>query len=312
MKPGSTAVGVGFPPGPTGVLIPRDDRRCAARGLTLYTASRPSILAAQWMTWMWLRTLGPRLLPGRSEPIDLNLLPEISGALGFGHDGLRRMAIYRRRDLVRTGTTFVASGSHHDVLVKIRGRPDALRVEQSLLSAVSAQALTTFSVPRPLGQGLLADGRYWSAQEMVFSAPHRPCLRLPDGFDDDLARACDHVQELGGRRVHDDLVPAHGDLTPWNLRRDHHGRLWLFDWEDVGFAPPGSDRAYFAAALGVVRPRAPMPATDARSADHWIRRIEDRLEAGHPSEPNSIMLNRLRASRIDPSPGGQRSVGTNS
>ena len=48
----------------------------------------------------------------------------------------------------------------------------------------------------------------------------------------------------------EDLEPAHGDLTPWNLRVDADGRPWLFDWEWAGWAPPHADLLRFALVHG--------------------------------------------------------------
>ena len=56
---------------------------------------------------------------------------------------------------------------------------------------------------------------------------------------------------------------AHGDLTPWNLRRSSTG-TWLIDWEDACWAPPGTDRIYFAAVTAATRPgpARPLPIRD--------------------------------------------------
>jgi hypothetical protein len=44
-----------------------------------------------------------------------------------------------------------------------------------------------------------------------------------------------------------DLTPSHGDFVPWNVRVSRR-RLWVFDWEDVGWAPPRADLVRFAVA----------------------------------------------------------------
>ncbi len=50
-------------------------------------------------------------------------------------------------------------------------------------------------------------------------------------------------------------VPMHGDLTPWNLRRDAAGALLLFDWEHATWGPPDADliRYYSTVDGGVER-----------------------------------------------------------
>jgi len=44
----------------------------------------------------------------------------------------------------------------------------------------------------------------------------------------------------------------HGDLAPWNLRRLRDGRLVLFDWENVRWAPPTTDEVFYRAASGAL------------------------------------------------------------
>lgn len=284
---------VAFPPGRSGVLVPRDDRRCAALGITMYTASKRHVLAAQWATWLWVRTIGPALLPGRTERVDIDYLPDICSGLGLPTDALTSAASYRRRDAVRAGATLVASGPGRAILVKVRPDDAGLRIEQNTLARVRAASPRTFRVPAPLGVGQLSDGRAWSAQEMVFSAPHRPCTSLPAGLAEELSRVLLGATDLQ-LGTNPSWRPAHGDLTAWNLRRDHQGQLWLFDWEDVCMAPPTADEAYFHGSLGLIRPRAPMPAVRADVADFWAGRIEARLADGHPGRENGIMLSRLR------------------
>ena len=49
------------------------------------------------------------------------------------------------------------------------------------------------------------------------------------------------------------MAAAHGDVAPWNLRRDHRGQIWLIDWEDVGFAPHGADAGYLSLTAAALR-----------------------------------------------------------
>lgn len=285
---------VAFPPGPAGVLLPRDDRRCAALGVTLYTASSPRALGAQWAAWFWLRLAGPRLLPGPRETITFPYLNEISHSLGLRDPGLGSAAVYRRRDKVRSGVTFVAVGSSSPpLLIKVRDRHDQLQREQHMLATIADSGVRHFHAPRPIGMGTLSDGRAWSAQEMVFATPHFPATRLNVQLLDELAEVLsDGVPRPDG--VPPGWRPMHGDLTPWNLRIDHRGRRWLFDWEDAGYAPAGSDEGYFHAALGLIRRTRPMPAIPSEAAAFWIERVEQRIASGHPTE-NSIILERLRS-----------------
>ena len=259
----------------------------------MYTASKPHVLAAQWVAWLWVRSIGPALFPGRTERIESSFLPDLCRGLELPVDGLTSLAHYRRRDSVREGVTLVAVGRQRSVLVKIRGSSEGLRTEQQVLAKVRAAAPTTFRVPEAIGLGQLPDGRYWSAQQMVFSAPHRPCASLPNGFMAELEDVLRTATDLSSAD-HPSWTPAHGDLTPWNLRYDVRGRCWLFDWEDVCLAPPGADAGYFGAALGVIRPKAEMARVPLSVARFWSDRITARLGDGHPKGPNSTMLQRLK------------------
>lgn len=283
------AAAVWFPPGADVVLLPRDDRYCAALGLTLYTASSNAVLVGQWSAWLWIKTLGPRLLPGRSDVIDIPETAEIAAQLGYGSHGLFSVASFRRRD-PRSGLTYVARGRSKSMLIKIRDAGQSLALEQDLLRAVQELRPRTFDAPRPISVGRLADGRSWSAQEMVFRAPHRACRRLPPGFEEELATVLATHPQLRSND-HLDWLPAHGDLSPWNLRIDHRGKLWLYDWEDAGTAPAGADRAYFEAALGVLGRRR-MRAVNPDGAAYWAEKVRQRLADDHPSE-NRIVLERL-------------------
>lgn len=285
---------VAFPPGPSGVLLPIGSRRVAALGVPLYTASKRTVLAAQWGAWALTRVFGARILPGAREDVTIEPLNELQELLGPFAD----VALYRRRDGARAGWTFLAGPRSGGAprLVKVRSDAAGLRREQEILTTVTSAAPSLFTVPRPVGFGTLADGSGWSAQEVVFDAPHRPCLSLPPGFNGELQRVLERVRADVADDADDttgEWAPMHGDLTPWNLRRDRHGRLWLFDWEDLGLAPRGADEGYFHAALGVVRSRAPMPPVSDAVRDYWASVIRRRLAQGHPRGPNETMLARL-------------------
>ena len=292
LTPGESLSAVRFPPSDVGVTLPRDSRRAAAAGITMYTASKPAALAIQWLAWLWVRTVGPRLLPGPRESIDRSYYLDVLAATGLRFRSDVAVACYRRRDAVRTGDTFIAHDGASSVLVKVRDDAAALAAEQQMLEKVLRSSPRAFSVPPPLGHGLLSDGRGWSAQKMIFSAPHRPCTQVTADLLADLARVLDGAV-APAPTAHPTWLPAHGDLTPWNVRLDVRGRVWIFDWEDAGLAPPGTDAAYFSAALGLIRPRSPMPQVSPEVADYLSRRIRDRLAEGHPREGNQLMLDRL-------------------
>lgn len=73
-------------------------------------------------------------------------------------------------------------------------------------------------------------------------------------FESDLAERLSGLPmpEDAKSKPTDGLVPVHGDLTPWNLRRTPRG-LVLFDWESADWGPPGSDLALYRQSCDEVR-----------------------------------------------------------
>lgn len=259
-----------FPPGRRGVLLPMGDRRTAALGICLYTASKPWVVALQKVAHLLVRAGGARALPGRTElwqpPCSADEWQSLVAAWQDVLGPIDGLTCYRRRQHARSGLTLLLTRRGEALaLVKLRSEGESgLEVEQAALAAVSRFGPRTFGAPRPLGAGSVGQLR-WSAQEAVFSAPHQPVLRAgPELFDE--VAACllglTPARSFGAYHPEDsasDVVTGHGDLTPWNLRRDRSGQVWLYDWEDVGPAPLDSDRAYFWATARLLG-GAPMPA----------------------------------------------------
>lgn len=246
-----------FPPSGRGVFIPTDSRRTAALGICLYTVSRRPALVAQQLAYRLVALLGARILPGRSEqweapePWD-ELVAQWESCFGR----IDSLAIHQRKHLDRVGITLLAArGGQPLAVIKVRDREAGLLSEQRALAALVEMGPRTFRSPTPLGTGA-ANGWYWSAQEAVFARPHVPVFTAPAELFDEVHAALESISPRGETTTNWQL--CHRDLTPWNLRRDSKGVLWLFDWEDCGLAPSDSDRAYFAAAARAVR-GVPMP-----------------------------------------------------
>lgn len=248
-----------FPAGRSGVLLPQE-RRTAALGVCMYTASKPSVLRAQSAAHALVRIFGPHVLPGRFVPWtpphsvpDWQALQEQWEAL-LGP--ITAIAVYHRRQTNRSGLTVTATNNGRPVaVIKVRPEGEQLAMEQQALSVMHAASPSTFSVPQPLGSGAVTSALHWSAQSVAFDRPHFPDLFPSRDLFDEVTYL------LNGVFPKDDslgLAPAHNDLTPWNLRRDHRGRSWLFDWEDCALSPIGTDRAYFSATAHAVR-SVPMP-----------------------------------------------------
>lgn len=279
--------------------MPVGDRACAVAGLAMYTASRPTVRLAQRLAWL-CASVSPHLLPGKRGPIELDgwesLVASWSGALGR----VDSVAVYRRRDGVRGGLTLVAVRSGTVVgLLKVREDGTSLVREQRILAAIRSRNPQTFAVPQPLGCGTAGNGLAWSAQQFVFSRPHEPVTVLSDDLSDELSElATAAFHELGWQgpdQPGDGWTPAHGDLTPWNLRRDHRGRQWLFDWEDARWAPPLADRTYFNLTARALSPRYGRVCADPEALGFWRTVVQDRIDDGHRGDLNFRMLDTVRS-----------------
>ena len=246
-----------FPLQGHGVLLPAHDRQAAALGICMYTACKPWVVSLQRAAHRVVRRTGTWFLPARTVPVTLPVTPEEATDLVEQWERLLgpidAVALYRRRQVTRTGLTMVAvAGGRPRAVIKLRDEGSGLACEQEALAAVAAAEVETFRAPRPLGHGSAGAWR-WSAQESVFTAPHRPVLTAPSDLFEEVRRA------LTGLATCDDgFELSHRDLTPWNLRRDDEGQVWLFDWEDCGPSPHDGDRTYFSiSSRAVGGPRVP-------------------------------------------------------
>lgn len=282
-----------FPPGRIGVLLPLEDRRAAALGICMYTTSNPLPYLIQRVAHDLVRLLGARIMPTRSltwRPVPTEdawraLRGDLVQAVGdFDH-----ITAYRRHQTERTGLTMTLVRRGRPVaVVKLRTEESGLTTEQRALEAVVRARPTSFLAPVPLGAGVVDAGPaplFWSAQSAVFTRPHRPVLEAPRQLFSEISDALrTHLVPRAG------LEPAHNDVTPWNLRLDHQGRCWLFDWEDCGLAPPDADRAYYQACLHALRGR-PLP-SDLQPAGvaHWVTALEVRRDTTESDRDLTLRL----------------------
>lgn len=284
---------VRFPPQWRHVLVPLRPAGAAALATTLYTASRPRPLLAQHAAWLLARAGAARLLPGTPEqwtppvPADLwaRLWQEWDALLG----GVEGLAVYERPQASRTGVLLALWRPGRALVVRLREGPSTLGAEAAAARAVAELAVRTYAVPRVRGEGS-DSGWSWVASEAMGTRPHRPVLALPDGLLADVARTVGAaLPRPPGTPGH--WQPAHGDLTPWNLRTSGRTR-WLIDWEDAGWAPPHADAVYFTACAATLGAPAVWPATRDERAEavaHW----HDRVSARSSSDTDADLQRRL-------------------
>ena len=288
----------GFPWRRRGVLVPTGDRRTAALGVCMFTASKRTVLAAQTASFWLVRVAGTRVLPGRSQqwtaPFATDLWPALVAEWRSRFGAFDAMAVYQRRQAERDGLTLLLTRKGAGVaIVKVRTEGASLQREQQALVAAAGARHASFRVPTSLGSGSVGEALHWSAQTSVFERPHHPVLEAPEGLFEDV-RAC--LERIPGHPARTaDLELAHNDLTPWNLRRDHRGRVWLYDWEDWGTEVAGSDAVYFHATAAALTGR-PMPAGLSPAAIERWRRVVLARESHTPAD---IALNERIRSALD-------------
>ena len=246
------------PPGRRFVLVPTTSRRAGLAGLSMVTTTTPRSVALQRAAATAVAVLGPRVLPGTREAWTVPLPAQEWEALVAAWTALLgpvdAAAVYERPQAARSGVALLLLRRDRPVAL-VKTRPDARRVDVEVACLrAAAGVVASARVPAVLGEGTVTAAG--AASRWLALAPLPVGVSVPDASepDDALLREVQHVVGLalprpGGAPEH--WRPAHGDLTPWNLRRLRR-RRWLLDWEDAGWAPPGADAVLHAAVRAAV------------------------------------------------------------
>ena len=142
-------------------------------------------------------------------------------------------------------------------VLKLGGADPALKREYDVLELLAREPMPGITTPTPLAYGevVIATQPVTYLLTTAVSLLHQrvamdePLLT----FERDLAQRLSSLpRPEGSIGSGNDLVPVHGDLTPWNLRRTPRG-LALFDWESAGWGERGSDLVRYRAACVEVR-----------------------------------------------------------
>lgn len=287
------------------IWIPRRGRRAAAAGLSMHSPCAPAKVMAQRALYAGVRLLGSRLIPGERAtwspdmPHDewAALLETWSRAAG----DFDSIAIYSRPQAGRTGFAVLLLDRGRGVaFARVHPEPERVAREHAVLTSVYSARPVSFRVARPIGVGQ-SSAYAWMLTESV---PNYPLGAVrSERTREEVARELSQIllaaiERPEGTPAH--WLPAHGDFSPWNLRTDLSRSVRVIDWEDAGFAPPGTDVLYGAltahATFGSL-----LPATASAEAAGWIQEIllaRIKQETGSGG-PNSALLEALSSLSLE-------------
>lgn len=277
------------------IWMPTWSRRAALAGLALRAPCRPAMVGVHAMSWALVALFGPRLF-GRGQLQWTPRLPrqDWEALCRQWRDALGRfdgMAVFERPQASREGLSVLLLRDDRPLaFVKVHdqsGAP-ALRTSSRVLAAFERHPASTFRVPRPLASGC-AGCWTWMALSPIPPRPHRPPARPP--LEVIVSEIQDRLASVLSRdAIPHHWLPMHGDLTPWNVRRVGLRSLWLLDWDDAGWGPPGADRVFYAANAALVLGESSSVAPDEREAVRFWRERVGAHSPGDFDSPHNIAL----------------------
>lgn len=275
-----------FPPGWHHLRIPVTSRRSALAALAMYAACRPTAIWAQRVAWAGVWLAGPRILPGRAVPwVPLGDVAwsELMERLRAELPAFDTVAGYQRSQPGRGGCSLLLMRRDQPVaFLKLACSDDgAPSPAEHALAIMRRSRVTAFLVPQVLSGGALPGWRYFATTPLP-SRLHRPPNAPPL---DVIAREIDAALAALPRPAHSPSHwrPMHGDLTPWNLRQSGR-QLFLVDWEQCGWGPPGADVLLYRVTDAVLRggreDGSIARTTGVETVEFWRERIDAKWRGG--------------------------------
>jgi hypothetical protein len=268
-----------FPPFVGHVKIPTTSRRSAVAALAIYAPIRRSSALLHRGAVLFLKVFGPRLLPGRSvdwePPLARDEWAAMLGQLTADLGPIEEYGVYQRRQSARSGFSLLLlrAGSPVGFVRVNRLRHERFQLEHDALALIARASPREFHAPAPISVGSTGD---WSflATTVLLPGRHRAPRNPPiDRITLEIQSALAGMPRPEGTPQH--WVPFHGDLTPWNLRDSGDGKLVLYDWEHVGWAPPGADEVLYVAAEAFLAGRTTPISMWPEARDYWYRRLSE-------------------------------------
>jgi hypothetical protein len=232
------------------------------------------------LAWTLVSFFGPGILPGHSNiwapPLDVEVWEQLCLLWRAELGSFDSMAVVRRTQSERSGfmVLLLERGSAVAFVKVGRGGESGILGEAYILDLVQRSRPKSFSAPCCLGAGAIGEWRYLALSPLP-AGPHRPPPHPPlTEIAHEIQGALSALPHSVGDSNH--WRPMHGDMTPWNLRCAANRGLFLFDWEDARWGPPGADEVLYqaaAVALGLARPG---PVDAAEAIAYWESEISRR------------------------------------
>jgi hypothetical protein len=248
-----------FPPFVGHIKIPASTRKAAVASAMLYAPGRRMSMLFHRISLTYLKLAGPGLLPGATlswiPPMEIETWEGLFAQLEATVGRVDELAIYERRQKARIGFTLLLLREASPVaFVRVnRDRHERFRQEYESLALVRDARPRNFRAAEPIACG---DQDAWSflATSVLLASRHQVADAPPvESIVEEIQQALQPLPVPPGTPAH--WRPMHGDFTPSNLRDVGDGELVLYDWEHVGWAPPGADEVMYRAAEAVLRGR---------------------------------------------------------
>lgn len=245
-------------PGSPRLLVSATSGRSATTVRSLAGSSdwRRAAIDAASMTL--LSVVGASRLPSAAGPRwPTSDLERLRAALTAPLPGLDLLGAAVPRQAGRPRLSLVGRTGGSPVVIKLGEPGDGIEREAEVLQLLARNPLPAIATPQVMATGTVdIDGGAvaFLATTALAIGRQRAAIDEPlRTFESDLGH---RLRDLPGCPTGDPdaagIVPLHGDLTPWNLRRTPLG-LVLFDWESAGWGPVGSDLADYRRACDEVR-----------------------------------------------------------
>ena len=233
---------LGFPPGRHFIVLPAQPRRAALNGLALYDAVYPhQVLAEVALRALLSLRLHPLLRLRHHPPLPPDdwwsswIEDVVQPLTGPVHTAAFRLLGDDEGEPDRFTCLLFDEAGEPLAFGKVWRNASEAHLLRVLIS-LEQEPPRSFSVPRRLAFGEHGN-RPYLLQRPLPGGRHRRMRPDPAGVRAVIADIQERSMWVPRSSDGQSLVPAHGSLTPLNLRQASDGSLWLVDWDEAGWAP---------------------------------------------------------------------------